>query len=158
VVGTGCARVPQVVLTNRYVWKQFRGDVCDIRLPTCICEKEGHSYECQLGLFEAAILTFIGIGRHFICTDRELRRCGSPRLTPVRSSNATRPQSGARAQRRNSPSALPPLPATTGKEETFAEHYSRLLPVAVDHSARFLNEGEAREGSNDTKVEDLLHL
>jgi RNA polymerase sigma-70 factor (ECF subfamily) len=47
----------------------------------------------------------------------------------------------------------PSLPAAAGKEEMFAELYRRLLPVAVDHAARFLSEGEARDAVSDAFAE-----
>src|SRR5687768_11764499 len=47
----------------------------------------------------------------------------------------------------------PSLPAAPGKEEMFGELYGRLLPVAVDHAARFLSEGEARDAVSDAFAE-----
>lgn len=41
------------------------------------------------------------------------------------------------------------LQADPGLEEMFAELYTRLVPVAVDHAARFLSEGEARDAVSD---------
>src|SRR5688572_9095182 len=47
----------------------------------------------------------------------------------------------------------PSLPAAPGKEEMFGELYGRLLPLAVDHAARFLSEGEARDAVSDAFAE-----
>jgi RNA polymerase sigma-70 factor (ECF subfamily) len=45
------------------------------------------------------------------------------------------------------------LPAAAGQEEMFAELYSAMLPVAVDHAARFLSESEARDAVSDAFAE-----
>jgi RNA polymerase sigma factor (sigma-70 family) len=41
------------------------------------------------------------------------------------------------------------LPAAPGAEEMFGELYRRVAPVAVDHAARFLSQGEARDAVSD---------
>lgn len=51
------------------------------------------------------------------------------------------------------PRPSPSLAADPGKEEMFAELYSRVHPVAVDHAARFLSEGEARDAVSDAFAE-----